>query len=77
MKNINNLNPQSAIIFRDGNEELILVLNETNVEVITDGTDFDKILKGTITFINEDGLRIEDGDIMFWEYIEEIKIIQL
>jgi hypothetical protein len=77
MKNIKNLDPMEAVIFKDkkGNQ-LILIKNETEVLIITDGTEHEKEYSGLITFINSDGIELENSNrVIFWEYIEEINII--
>ncbi|MBZ9622903.1 hypothetical protein G9F71_008555 [Clostridium sp. FP2] len=76
MKNINNLKPKTAIILEgESNEVMTLILNETVVEVTTDGTEHVKKQEGLITFINEDGLKLEAGDLIFWEYVKEINVL--
>lgn len=76
MKNINNLEPIEAVIFRKNKEQLILIKNETKVKIITDNTDFDKEYSGLIIFINEDAIEIDDGELINWEYVKEIIIIE-
>lgn len=77
MKNINNLKPLTAVIFRnEENEILTLIKDETNVKVIVEKAEYgeDNIFIGTITFVNEDAIEINNGGLIHWEYVEEIII---
>lgn len=75
MNNINKLNPQTAIVFNNGTENLVLIKGKTVVMVITDGSnDFEKECSGLVTDINEDFIEIENGDMIDWEYIRTIEI---
>jgi hypothetical protein len=77
VKNINELTPKEAIIFENEDEEIMtLILNETVVSVITDKSDFERNYCGLITYMSEDGLEIECGELMFWRNIKEIKIVE-
>lgn len=71
MKNINNLKPQSAIIFNDNDEEIILTTGN-QVLLTTDETEHDKTYQGEITFINEDCIIIDNRIMIYWEYVLEI-----
>ena len=75
MKNINKIKPKEGFIFEDKNERITLILNETVVEMTTDGTGYDKKYKGLITFISEDGIEIEASYLIRWESVLEIKIL--
>ena len=74
MTNIKEIIREVRLKLNDG-KELVLVETKTKVEIITDGTEHPRVEKGLITFVNEDGIIIENEDMIFWEYVEDIKII--
>jgi hypothetical protein len=74
MKNIKKLKPIRTIIFENGNDKLILMQNETVVKLITDKSEYEEDYEGLITFVNEDGIGIENK-MIYWEYIEEVYIL--
>lgn len=76
MKNINNSKIQHAIKISNGEEEIILIENETNIIIETDKTDFEKNYRGKVTFISKDAIEVDNGKLIYFEYIEKIDIIE-
>lgn len=78
MKNINKLQPQTAINFEDENgNKITLIKDETIIQVITDGSEHEREYRGLVTFVSEDGLEIEnESGVIFWEYIKEINVVK-
>lgn len=74
MKNINNLQPHSAIVFNNGEEQLVLIKDVTEILLETDKTDFDEFYSGIITFVNEDGIEVSGSQLIHWEYIKSINL---
>lgn len=67
----------SALVFENvlKNEKETLILKDgMNVRVVTDKTDFDEILEGEFTFVDDDTLDI-DGITIHIDYVEEIIIL--
>jgi len=76
MKNIKNLKPVEAVIFEYQEEKITLIKGETQIHIVTDGSEHEKEYSGLISFVNSDGIEIEDdGNIIFWEYIEELNVL--
>ena len=73
MKNINEANVFEVVKLEVNNESMYL---SEGMEVIvwTDETDFEKEYAGEITFVNTDGIEIENQEIIPWEYIKVIEI---
>lgn len=72
-----NVSVCSALIFENvlKNEEEALVLKDgMRIKVITDNTDFDEVLEGEFTFVDDDTLDV-DGTSIHIDYIEEIIIL--
>ena len=75
MKKINKLKPVSGVIFDNELEQLILTKG-MSIIITTDNTEHELMLSGDITFVNEDGVVLDDNeDIIFWEYIKEIDVV--
>lgn len=74
MKNINKLQPQNAIVFNNGEEQLVLIKDVTEIILETDKTDFDEFYSGVITFINEDGIEVSGSQLIQWEFVKSINL---
>lgn len=72
-----NISVCSALIFENvlKNEEETLVLKDgMRIKIITDNTDFDEVLEGEFTFVDDDTLDV-NGTLIHIDYIEEIIIL--
>lgn len=76
MCNINKLDPNISVIFKNEvGEELVLVPEETHIRITTDDTDYNKEYLGLVDFVNEDGVELENKGFILWQYILKIEIV--
>ncbi len=69
----NNVEVSSALVFSKEGEVLVLK-DGMKIKVITDNTDFDEVLEGEFTFVDDDTLDV-DGTSIHIDYVEEIIIL--
>lgn len=69
----NNVEVSSALVFSKG-EEVLVLKDGMNIRVVTDKTDFDEILEGEFTFVDDYTLDV-DGTSIHIDYVEEIIVL--
>lgn len=74
MKNIRDLEPIEAVLFKSGEDSLVLTKGD-RVKIITDGSEFDEEIECEIDSVTVDEICYEDVEHFVnipWEYINEI-----
>jgi hypothetical protein len=74
MKNIKKSVCKEAIII-EGNGEILILTAGMEIEITTDNTDFEKMVRGTVERVTGNRIQIEGNEDIPYDYIEEIKVL--
>ena len=71
---VKNAKIENALRLINEDEEILLVADRSEIKIVTNALDSNKVYTGEVTWIGEDAIGINGDETIFFEYIDEIEI---
>lgn len=71
---VKNAKIENALRLTNEDEEILLVADRSEIKIVTNALDSNKVYTGEVTWIGEDAIGINGDETIFFEYIDEIEI---